>query len=152
MCSTINLIYDNSEGDSFVTRPLQRTSIEELNNFIKQNQLFLLKKDNETIGCCHIEADGEVLKFGMLSIFPKCRSQGFGKVLMENIESYAQTQGFRKLQLTLLKTLNFIHKHKKFLEDWYTRVGFVFVKEDQFPLVNLLAFPCRYDVYEKDIS
>lgn len=96
-------------------------------------------------------------EFGMLVAAPAYRGAGVGRELVRFAERWCHDQGLVTLQLELLVPRTWSHPVKEFLRDWYTRLGYRPVRtgsiDDSYPaLAPLLATPCDFVVYHKDLS
>lgn len=149
LAQMINEVYRHAEQGLFKEGALIRTSKAELDDMLLQKQLMVLKIDNQIMGCAHVSRNDNYLKLGMITVDANLKGKGFGKIIMENIETYAKKIGISKLQLELLTPQNWVQEHKKFLGDWYKRLGFRPIKTIPFDREELLATECNFTVYEK---
>ncbi|MFI5896262.1 GNAT family N-acetyltransferase [Actinoplanes sp. NPDC051513] len=109
----------------------------------------------ELVGAMQLQrlptGEGEL---GMLVAHPQRRGAGIGKDLISYGESWARTQGLTTMQLELLYPSTWTHPVKKFLYDWYTRLGYQVIGAgdlaDDYPeLVSRLATPCDFLIFHK---
>jgi GNAT superfamily N-acetyltransferase len=93
----------------------------------------------------------------MLAAHPAYRSEGIGRELVRYAEARAAANGRSAIQLEVLRPREWTHPSKEFLIDWYERIGYVQVgagrlDEAHPQLAPLLATPCDYLIYAKDLS
>lgn len=93
----------------------------------------------------------------MLAADPGHRGAGIGRDMVSFAERLSRERGCDTMQLELLVPKAWTHPAKKFLHDWYTRLGYRVVRtgsiEEQYPgLARQLATPCDYVVYHKQLS
>jgi GNAT superfamily N-acetyltransferase len=112
----------------------------------------------DVVGAVRVQrlAGGEG-EFGMLVAAPEYRGAGVGRQLVRFAERWCREHGMSTVQLELLVPRTWAHPVKEFLRDWYTRLGYRPVRtgsiEDSYPaLAPLLATPCDFVVYHKDLS
>ena len=79
---------------------------------------------------------------------------GLGRSLIGRAEQRAKDHGCEKMRLELLTPRDWEHPVKKFLDEWYQRIGYVKGDEANFEdqyahRVNDLACPCKFTVYLK---
>nr|BFE71361.1 hypothetical protein GCM10020092_046620 [Actinoplanes digitatis] len=95
-------------------------------------------------------------ELGMLVAHPERRGAGIGRDLIGYAESWARAQGIVTMRMELLVPQSWTHPVKRFLYDWYTRIGYRVVGKgdlaEQYPrLVPRLATPCDFLVFHKDL-
>ncbi|HEX6521088.1 MAG TPA: GNAT family N-acetyltransferase [Streptosporangiaceae bacterium] len=111
----------------------------------------------QLLGCVRIRRlDGDVSEFGMLAVAPSHRGTGMGRELVRYAERICRDAGSRTMQLELLVPRYWQHPSKEFLARWYARIGYQVIRTgttDEFypELTPLLATPCDFVVYHKDI-
>ncbi|EXM18185.1 GNAT domain [Fusarium oxysporum f. sp. vasinfectum] len=154
----VNTAYTKAESDIFIPS-YQRTSTAEIAKFLSNGQLAVayLQPNNEPIGCVFIKLITPTLgEFGMLALDPQYQGTGTGRQLAVFAEDECRRRGCTTMQLEILVPMTFHHEGKVRLLGWYTRMGYELVKlgnfADDYPdLVNLLAGPTEYRVFEKSL-
>jgi len=156
LAELINSVYRVAESDLWIDG-YQRTDVETLKELIGNSEIIAAKLGGKTIACVHISSlGGVVFKFGMLSVPPKYEGKGIGGRLVEAAEVHALSLGANKMRLELLTPGEGQHKGKLALQEWYIRLGYVFVKERPFEKVAPneapnLRMSCFFDIYEKPL-
>jgi GNAT superfamily N-acetyltransferase len=158
LADIVNTAYTIAESDIFIPS-YKRTSETEIAQFIRNNQLAVayLAPSNEPIGCVFIKLLTPALgEFGMLALDTKYQGTGLGRQLAVFAEDECRRRGCTTMQLEILVPSTFHHEGKARLLGWYTRMGYKLVKlgdfgEDYPDLVNLLAGPTEYRVFEKTL-
>jgi GNAT superfamily N-acetyltransferase len=135
-----------------------RATPAEIADMIAAGQLVIARDpDGTLIGAMRLQqlptGEGEL---GMLVTHPKRRGAGIGKDLVGYAEDWARNRGADTMQLELLYPNTWTHPVKKFLRDWYTRLGYVVVRTgdlaDDYPgLVARLATPCDFLIFHKPL-
>jgi len=156
LVNMINAVYRTTEGNIW-QKEHARISNERLIEIISNKELLLAYKDNEIIGCIHLEKmDLHLYKFKMLVANPKYKGKGVGSWLVKYAEDIARQNGAQIMQLELLIPTEFIHPDKVFLHNWYTKIGYV-KKETHsvdycHPGISLfLKTPCEAIIYQKPL-
>ncbi|HIA05696.1 MAG TPA: GNAT family N-acetyltransferase [Flavobacteriales bacterium] len=153
----INSVYAVAEAEFWVTG-YKRTNAEALLKAVQNSEVIGAKWKGDIIACVHLIVEGDgVAKFGMLSVPPKYEGNGIGGKLVKAAERYAFDSGCRKMKLELLTSKEWEHDGKQQLHEWYTRLGYVFIKQFLFeevaPLeVQHLRTTCFFNIYEKEIA
>jgi GNAT superfamily N-acetyltransferase len=142
--------YAYVEGEKGICRPdLQRVSLEKMRQIIEKNELIILRINNIPQGCIQVSPsvyNKDAGMFGMLAVAqePEFRKKGFGTLLVNEAEGWAKSQGYRFMDLELLKATDFIHAHKDRLQSWYEKRGYVYQYSQQFTSEELLMIK-NYD-------
>jgi len=135
-----------------------RTTSSETTEFIRGGEIAVARLDGRIVGCVRIQRlGGGVGKFGMLAADPGHRGVGIGRRLVCFAERLAHERGSGTMQLELLIPKAWTHPTKKFLHDWYTRLGYRVVRtgsiDEQYPaLASRLATPCDFVIYHKKLG
>ena len=67
-----------------------RISIEQVNALFSEiSLLFVAVEDKKIIACVHLAIEGDSGHIGMLATDPEIQAKGWGKLMLENAESYA---------------------------------------------------------------
>jgi GNAT superfamily N-acetyltransferase len=134
-----------------------RTSPAELSRLTRAGQIAVAGLDGRIVGCVRVHRlSDEVSEFGMLAAAPEHRGIGVGRELVRFAERRSRAEGSRVMQLELLVPRTWSHPSKEFLAGWYGRIGYRMVRvggiDEFYPdLVDLLATPCDFRVYHKDL-
>jgi GNAT superfamily N-acetyltransferase len=135
-----------------------RTTVTEVAELIQAGQIATGTVDGRLAGCVRIQLLGDgVGEFGMLAVDPEYRSTGLGRALVQFAEQACRDRHCDTMQLELLVPRTWTHPSKEFLHGWYTRIGYqrfaVGEVEESYPqLAPLLATPCDFVIYRKDLS
>jgi GNAT superfamily N-acetyltransferase len=150
----INRVYAVSE-EGLWRDATPRVSADELAELVRTGQIAVASRDGAVVGSIrfHDVAPGTA-EFGVLVSDPEHRGTGVGRGLVEFAEHAARERGLTSMQLELLVPHTGTHPSKKFLADWYGRVGYRVIATrrfaDAYPhLAPMLAVPCDLLVYEK---
>ncbi|SDL67461.1 Acetyltransferase (GNAT) domain-containing protein [Nonomuraea jiangxiensis] len=134
-----------------------RTDPAELSRLTGAGEMFVARLDGRIVGCVRVRRlTDELSEFGMLTAAPETRGIGVGRALVRFAESHSRAQGRHTMRLELLMPRTWAHPSKEFLEGWYGRIGYRMVGmseiEETYPdLAGLLATPCDFRVYQKDL-
>ena len=134
-----------------------RTTTSEMADFIAAGQMAVARLDGQIAGAVRIQKfDARTGEFGMLVADPAHRGEGIGRLLVAFAENTSRQRGLTVMQLELLVPREWTHPTKAFLHAWYTRIGYSPVQsstiDERYPqLAPLLATPCDFVVYHKDL-
>lgn len=154
-----------------------RTHLEEVKEYILQKRIIVAFNQQELLGSIKItKRNDNALEFGQLAVSKNSMKNGVGKQLIQYVENHARREGLLKITLEILYPANEFEKtldksesvdmndsrieawkKKALLHQIYTKlnykkvnVGDMFEFALDYPkLVNSLAVPCKYVVYEK---
>jgi GNAT superfamily N-acetyltransferase len=135
-----------------------RTTPAETRQYIRGGEIAVARLDGRIVGSVRIQRlDASVGEFGMLAADPAHRGAGIGGALIRFAERLMREEGRETMQLELLVPKTWTHPSKKFLHDWYTRLGYRVVRTgdigEQYPaLAPLLATPCDFAIYHKKLG
>jgi GNAT superfamily N-acetyltransferase len=153
----INRVYAQAEAGLWIDGAT-RTSAAEVVEQIRAGQIAVARMDGQIVGSVRIQrlATGEG-ELGALVSAPDRRGLGIGRDLVTFAERESRRRGASVMQLELLVPRTWSHPTKEFLAEWYTRLGYRKVRvssiEESYPhLAPLLATPCDFVVYHKDID
>lgn len=153
----VNRVYAEAEKGIWLDGAT-RTSAGEVADLIRAGEIAVLRPGSRVVGAVRVRRlDEGVGEFGMLVAAPEERGTGIGRDLVSFAERWARESGLSQLQLELLVPRTWAHPVKEFLRDWYTRIGYRVVRvgdlDEDFPaLVPLLACPCDFLIFRKDLS
>jgi GNAT superfamily N-acetyltransferase len=135
-----------------------RTTVGEVTGLTRAGEIALARMGDRVVGSVRIQRlDARAGEFGMLVADPAHRGIGVGRELVRFAESECRAQGLRAIQLELLVPREWTHPTKVFLDEWYTRMGYQVIRTGDFDeayptLAPLLATPCNFVIYEKDLG
>ena len=153
----VNEVYAGAERGLWV-EGAARVTRSELADLIRAGEIAVARRSGVIVGCVRVqrldEATGE---FGMLTADPAHRGIGIGRELMRFAERRNRAQGVGTMQLELLVPRDWEHPVKQFLAAWYTRSGYRLARtgtiDEAYPsLAPLLATPCDFQIYRKDLG
>eukprot|EP00933_Yihiella_yeosuensis_P081172 TRINITY_DN94727_c0_g1_i1.p1 TRINITY_DN94727_c0_g1~~TRINITY_DN94727_c0_g1_i1.p1 ORF type:complete len:474 (+),score=98.64 TRINITY_DN94727_c0_g1_i1:627-2048(+) len=104
---------------------LRRRSAYEVERACNNNEFFVWKKDDETIGCSSLQRFEDApahAELGCFVVSPKCRGKGHGVVLLSYVEQVALLQGVTSLFLLTTQTMQ-----------WFVEKGFKDASLDVLP-------------------
>ncbi|MCU1597174.1 MAG: family N-acetyltransferase [Glaciihabitans sp.] len=153
----INGVYKTSEDGLWIEGSL-RTTEAEVATLIRHGELAAATSEGVIVGSVRTHRlDAQVGEFGMLAAAPARRGLGIGRALVAFAEDWARRSGLASMQLEVLMPRDWTHPSKVFLTQWYERIGYRHIRtgalEETYPaLAPLLATPCDFAVYRKDLS
>ncbi|WP_433381811.1 GNAT family N-acetyltransferase [Actinoplanes sp. CA-142083] len=155
MANLVNEVYADAEKGMW-RDGTDRVTTAEITAMIAAGRLVVAREpDGTLVGAMQLQrlptGEGEL---GMLVAHPERRGAGLGRDLIAYGESWAREQGLTTMQLELLYPNSWTHPVKKFLYDWYTRLGYQVIGTgdlaDDYPdLVSRLATPCDFLIFHK---
>lgn len=152
----INRVYKVAEDGLWVDGAA-RTNPAEVAELTRAGEIVVARLDGWLVGCARVRALGDELsEFGMLVSAPEHRSVGIGRELVRFAEERSRAGGRYVMQLEVLVPREWSHPSKEFLAGWYGRLGYRPVRmgsvEETYPeLAPLLATPCDFRIYHKDL-
>lgn len=153
----VNKVYAEAEAGLWLDG-VARTSPDELTGLTCAGEIIVATVDGHIAGCVRVQRLSEELgEFGMLAAAPERRGAGIGRELVRFAERHSLAHGRRVMQLELLFPQEWTHPSKEFLATWYGRLGYRLVRlgrfgEDYPHLADLLATPCDYRIYHKELA
>jgi GNAT superfamily N-acetyltransferase len=153
----INEVYAVAE-DGLWTDGATRTTVDEVAAMTRAGQLVVARLVGRVVGCVRVQRlDESTGEFGMLAADPAHRAVGVGRELVGFAERKCRAEGLRTMRLELLVPRDWTHPTKEFLAAWYTRLGYRVartgtINEDYPDLAPLLATPCDYVIWHKDLA
>jgi GNAT superfamily N-acetyltransferase len=158
LADLVNRVYAAAE-EGLWTEGAARTDATEMAGLITAGQIAVARAvSGSVVGAVRIqqidEATGEL---GMLVADPHRRGEGIGRDLVAFAEDHFARQGIPTMQLELLVPRDWEHPTKRFLDAWYTRLGYrpVYtgrIDEIHPHLAPLLATPCHFVTYQKALT
>jgi GNAT superfamily N-acetyltransferase len=135
-----------------------RTTVAEVAELIRSGQIAVARLRGRIVGCVRVQRlDEGTGEFGMLAADPDHRGIGVGRELVRFAERKCRADGLGTMQLELLVPRDWAHPAKEFLAAWYSRLGYRVARtgtiDEAYPaLVPLLATPCDFVIYHKDLA
>jgi ribosomal protein S18 acetylase RimI-like enzyme len=96
------------------------------------------------IGCVYLKCHGERAYFGMLSIDPARQGRGFGRQLIDAVETRARDRGCRFMDIHIVNL-------REELPAYYRRFGYVALGTLPFSDPDLASRPCHFIVMSKPL-
>jgi GNAT superfamily N-acetyltransferase len=152
----VNRVYDVAE-EGLWTEGATRTTADELSGLVAAGEIAVARTGSSLVGAARIrQVDPATGEFAMLVAHPDHRSEGVGRDLVAFAEHHVAAAGATTMQLELLVPRNGTHPVKKFLDAWYTRLGYHPVRHDRIDdhhphLAAFLAVPCDVVIYQKPL-
>ncbi|MEU7888098.1 GNAT family N-acetyltransferase [Microbispora bryophytorum] len=153
----VNRVYAVAEQGLWLAGA-ERTSADEISRLTLAGEIAVARLEGRLVGCVRVRHLDEVTgEFGMLAADPDHRGIGIGRELVHFAEQGCKNAGLAVMQLEVLFPREWSHPSKEFLATWYTRIGYRKVRtgviDESYPhLAPLLATPCAFVVYNKDLS
>jgi ribosomal protein S18 acetylase RimI-like enzyme len=153
----INQVYTVAEDGLWVDGAA-RTTVDEVAGLTRAGQIAVARLNGRIVGCVRVRRlDGDKGEFGMLAADPGHRGAGIGRELIRFAERRSRQDGLTTMRLELLVPRDWSHPSKEFLAAWYTRIGYRILRtatiDETYPaLAPLLATPCGFAIYEKDLA
>jgi ribosomal protein S18 acetylase RimI-like enzyme len=152
----VNRVYAIAE-EGLWRESTARTTPSETTEFIRGGEIAVARLDGRIVGSVRIQRlDGGVGEFGMLAADPGHRGVGIGRRLVRFAERFIHERGFDDAA-GIARPQAWTHPTKKFLHDWYTRLGYRVIRtgsiDEQYPaLASRLATPCDFVIYHKKLG
>ena len=77
------------------------------------------------IGSVQVGKEESMASFNMLAVSPEVQGQRIGVALVQAVENWARSEGFKTMKLEMLSPIGWKHKFKEVLRKWYMRMGYV---------------------------
>src|ERR1700742_2306221 len=157
LAGLVNEVYEDAE-EGLWTEGAARTSAAEVAGFTKAGEIAIASQDDRLVGCVRVRRlDDDACELGMLAAVPSHRGIGIGRELVRFAEQWARDCWCSIMQLEVLVPFGWKHPSKEFLDQWYRRIGYDVtgtgsVAEYYPDLFALLATPCDFRIYRKDIG
>jgi GNAT superfamily N-acetyltransferase len=157
LTALVNDVYAASEQGLWLDEAM-RTTPSEMAALIEAGQIAVATLRGRLAGSVRVQVLSEVTgEFGLLAADPEHRGIGVGRELVAFAERISRERGLRAMQLELLVPCTWSHPSKRFLDEWYRRMGYEVIRrtsvdELQPELAPLLATPCEFVVYEKALN
>jgi GNAT superfamily N-acetyltransferase len=157
LTALVNAVYAASEDGLWLDEAV-RTRPAEMAALIEAGQIAVATLRGRLAGSVRVQALSDVTgEFGLLAADPGHRGIGVGRELVTFAERISRDRGLQAMQLELLVPLTWTHPSKRFLDEWYRRMGYEVIRrtsvdELQPELAPLLATSCEFVVYEKALN
>jgi GNAT superfamily N-acetyltransferase len=157
LANLVNRVYTLAEKGLWIDGAT-RTTVSEMRDLIAQGEIAVATIGRDVVGCVRIrEVDRVRGEFGMLAAAPNRRGRGIGSALVRFAEQRSRERGHRTIELELLVPRGWVHPSKRFLDEWYRRIGYRVARTGMFDhaypqLAPLLATPCDFVIYEKPLT
>ncbi len=141
----VNDVYYTSER-KFWSEGYYRIDENDFERYIANDWLFVcVDADDSLVGCVLFKQESEdTTSFSMLVCHPDHRKKGIGRKLVDFVTSKAMEEGNQFMQLEILSPKDWVHEEKKFLKEWYGKLGYQLVRE-----VNFKDYYPDHSVYMK---
>ncbi|MEU5697966.1 GNAT family N-acetyltransferase [Streptomyces aurantiacus] len=153
----VNRVYAASEDGQWLPGAT-RTTASEIAEFTRAREIIVASISGVLVGSIRVQLlTPERGESGMLVSDPDRRNMGIGRELRRFTIDMLREQGVKTLQIELLVPRDWDQASKQFMAEWNERSGYQVVRkgafEEQYPdLAPLLATPCDFIIYEKDIQ
>lgn len=81
-----------------------------VNDIGEKVELFSLESSEGIIGTAGLEIDGQIGLLRSISVLESQKGKGFGHLIVQNLEAYAQTQNIKELYLLTTTAKDFFEK------------------------------------------
>ncbi len=152
----INRVYEVAEDGLWLPEHT-RMSGSQMAEGVRSGEIAVARLDGRIAGSVRIgQVDTQTGGFGVLVADPEHRGVGVGRELVRFAEELARSRAMVTMQLELVVPRSWIHPVKKFLHDWYSRLGYRIVRKEDFgeavpEAALLLATPCDFLIYQKPL-
>jgi GNAT superfamily N-acetyltransferase len=153
----INEVYAVAEEGLWIDGAT-RTTVQGVAELTRAGEIAVARVRGRVVGCVRVQRlDESTGEFGMLVADPAHRGAGIGRELIRFAERRCREDGLTTMQLELLVPRDWTHPTKQFLAAWYTRIGYRVARtgtiDEAYPdLAPLLATPCDFVIYQKDLG
>jgi GNAT superfamily N-acetyltransferase len=157
LANLVNRVYVVAEEGLWIDGAT-RTTVPEMRDLVGEGEIAVATIGADVVGCVRVrELDAARAEFGMLAAAPDVRGRGIGRALVQFAEQRSRERGHRTIELELLVPREWVHPSKRFLDEWYRRIGYRVVRtgtiDRAYPhLAPLLATPCDFVIYEKALA
>jgi ubiquinone/menaquinone biosynthesis C-methylase UbiE/GNAT superfamily N-acetyltransferase len=153
----INEVYAVAEDGLWIDGAT-RTTVDQVAQLTRAGEIAVARVGGRIAGCVRLQRlDERTGELGMLVADPAHRGVGIGRELLRFAERACSEDGLDSMQLELLVPRHWTHPTKEFLAAWYTRLGYRLARtgtiDEAYPdLAPLLATPCDFVIYQKDLA
>ena len=123
-----------------------RTTVEEIRGLGHRGEFLLLERPHGgAFGCVYWTRQGNDGYFGMLSIDPDHQGHGFGRLLIDAVESRCRAAGCQLMKIHIVNL-------REELPPFYRRLGYVEAGTLPFPIPEEATRPCHFIVMTKALG
>jgi GNAT superfamily N-acetyltransferase len=123
-----------------------RTTVEEIRDLAGRGEFLLLEgPQGSALGCVYWTRDGDDGYFGMLSIDPAHQGRGFGRLLIDAVESRCRAAGWPRIKIHIVNL-------REELPPFYRRLGYAEAGTLPFPTPEEATRPCHFIVMTKALG
>ena len=123
-----------------------RTTVEEIRDLARRGEFLLLEgAQGSALGCVYWTRDGDDGYFGMLSIDPAHQGRGFGRRLIDAVESRCRAAGCPRIKIHIVNL-------REELPPLYRRLGYAESGTRPFPSPEEATLPCHFIVMTKALA
>ena len=157
LAGLVNLVYARAEAGLWAGS-VARISEAEMGALVRAGEIAVARVDGAVVGSVRVQRlSAELGEFGLLAAAPEVRGAGVGRALVRFAEEWCRAAGCVRMQLELLVPREGTHPSKRFLADWYGRLGYRVVEVSTIDgphpeLAPLLAVPCDFLVWHKELG
>jgi len=126
-----------------------RTTLDEVRRLLASGQFLVVDAEpgppgRRKLACAYVELRGAHAYFGMLSIDPTVQARGWGRGLVEHIESRSLAAGCREVEIHVVNL-------RQDLFPFYRRLGYHEVGTLPYPDDGSATRPCHFVVMRKTL-
>jgi GNAT superfamily N-acetyltransferase len=150
----INRAYEVGERGMWV-EGTTRIDEAEVAGYVRAGEIAVARRGEEVVGSARIvQLDPNTGEFGLLVADPEHRGIGVGRELVRFAEELARSRGSTWMELELVVPRDWEHPVKRFLHDWYSRLGYREARRRDFAAerperLPLMATDCDFLTYRK---
>lgn len=154
LTTMINQAFRSTESGMWQST-MQRTNADDIVDFIQNGEMVCVYKEAKIAGCMRLQRiTEEIAEIGMLAVGLSQQGLGIGRSLVQFGEAELIAQGYKILQIELLKPKAYTDDSREKLQQWYERLGYNQVKEEALEevlpeLVSGLKVPSKFTVLHK---
>lgn len=106
-------------------------------DIVDKEEVFLAYIEDRVVGCVRlIKLNKNTYSFGLLAADFNEKGLGIGSKLVAKAEEKAKSLGAKQMKIEILKAKDIEVKSKKELHNWYTRLGYEFIKTESFVVLK----------------
>ena len=150
----VNKVYRECEGQIWI-KSHERLTDKSFESYCSKQELKLAELGDVIVGCVVAsETPCDAMELSMLVVHPDYRNKGIGRELVDFVIDVAKTNESHCVKIGLLYPKHHADPWKMSMRSWYTRLGFIFVKDVDivsfFPeFANDLSIEVQFSWFEK---
>ncbi len=154
LADRINRAYEAGERGMWL-EGTTRIDVKEVAGYVRAGEIAIARRGEEVVGSARIvQLDPDTGEFGLLVAAPEHRGIGVGSELVRFAEELVRSRGSSWMELELVVPRDWEHPVKRFLHDWYSRLGYREVRRRDFASARpgrrpLMATDCDFLTYRK---